>query len=59
MAGNRKSYLRHAEEAEANAARATDASVKRRFLEIAAQWRLLARPPGRWSKPPDDDGSAT
>jgi hypothetical protein len=56
MAGNSKSYLEHAEEAEANAAKATDQHVQRQFLEIAEQWRRLANPSsGRWNRPKSDD----
>jgi hypothetical protein len=57
MAEDRKTFLQHAADAEANAARAIDANVKRQFLEIAEQWRRLADPKlGRWNRLPKDGG---
>jgi hypothetical protein len=57
MAGDRETYRRNAEEAEAKAAKATDLSLKREYLEIAEHWRRLAQPPGRWGAPPKYDGA--
>jgi hypothetical protein len=54
MAQDPKSFLQQAEEAEANAAKATDHHVKRQFLGVAEGWRRLAGPKGRWSVPPKD-----
>jgi hypothetical protein len=56
MAEDQTHFLQQAEKAEVNAAKATDPNVKRRFLEIAKQWRRLANPVvGRWRRPTKDD----
>ena len=43
MAEDPKTFIRNAEEAEANAAKATEHHVKRQFLDVAEQWRQLAK----------------
>jgi hypothetical protein len=56
MVNDRDAYLKHAGEAEDQAAAATSPAIKARFLELAEEWRrLAASSSGRWAPPPPSE----
>lgn len=55
MTDTRNYFMRHAAEAEAFAVAAADPTIKRRFQQIAEEWRRLADPAGRPIARPKDD----
>jgi hypothetical protein len=55
MTDTRTYFMRQAVEAEAFAVAAAEPDAKRRFLQIAEEWRKLADPANRPSPLPQDD----
>jgi len=54
MTDTRTYFMRHAVEAEAFAVAAADPLIKRRFMQIAEEWRRLADSADRPSRLPED-----
>ena len=54
MTDTRTYFMRQAAQAEAFAVAAADPQIKRRFMQIAEEWRRLADPTGPDPLPKDD-----
>ena len=57
MTDTRNYFMRQAAQAEAFAVAAADPQIKRRFMQIAEEWRRLADPAGRPGPLPKDDAN--
>jgi hypothetical protein len=55
MTDTRNYFMRQAAQAEAFAVATPDPQIKRRFMQIAEEWRRLADPAGRPGPLPKDD----
>ena len=49
-----RQYIERAEAVEAQAAKVSDPNIKRQLLEVATQWRELARRAQGLAEPPKD-----